>query len=363
MAATKVSYFYQKVLSKTLKCSQVLDMLMEQPTSAETSHAHLHTCDGFRLDPAKITVNVLGLPVDQLRQQKEREWAYDSHLFPGAGNALTRYQPGAYHGLDLNTRKSQVMQDASRLPLSNQYNERTGLGILPGIDPTFGVRYYIKKFPPGGKGKPLDVDIAGPGAIGALNAADYVCEHGVIKIFQGRGAQLTAAVPMVPAKSTHTMFEDSESMVMHLTAALLSEAGLAVLKTLKERGHNGGTTVGIFSKTAVLAVARHFQNVANQKNVAYDAAQTLDRKSDTNPLNRRQLTGTFTKSTQAIDHVVVVLACSLLNDLVVVTCYPSPATTQATIGTATRDGEDIAEHTFGQHTKMPRQASLPTLSW
>ncbi|MGJ5819565.1 hypothetical protein [Paludibaculum fermentans] len=364
MAATKVSYFYQKVLSKTLKCSQVLDLMMNQPTADETSHAHLHTCDGFRLDPAKITVNVLGMPIDQLRQQKEREWAYDTHLFPAGNNPLTRYQADAYGALDLNTRKSQVMLDGSRIAGLNQYNERTGLGELARVDAVHGTRYYVKRLAPGNKGKPIDVDIAGPAATGGLNPVDYVCQPpGVIKVFQGRGPEIAAALPMVPAKSTHTMFEDSESMVMHLTAALLSDAGLAVLETLKRRGNDGGKTVGVFSKTAVMAVARHFQNVAQQKVTAYNPAQTLDRKSDTDALNPRQLTGTFTRTTRNIDHVVLVMACSLLNDLVVVTCYPSPATTQATIGTATRDGEDIAEHKFGEHKKMPRQVSLPSLVW
>jgi hypothetical protein len=364
MAATKVGFFYQKVFSKTLNCSQVLDLLMNQPTADERSHAHLHTCDGFRLDPSKITVNVFGMPIDQVRLQKQKQWEYDSHLFPTATNPLSTYQTAAYGGLDLNTRKSQVMLDQSRIAQSNQYNERTGLAAIPALPAQYGTRHYVKKLAPGGKGKPTDEDIPGPLPPATLNPAEYVCQPpGQIKVFQGRGPQIAPALPLVPAKSTHTMFEDSESMVMHLTAALLSDAGLAVLATLKKNGHNSGKTVGIFSKTAVLAVSRHFQNVAAKKTAAYTPAKTLDRKSDTDVANPRMLTGTFTKSEKGIDHIVVVLACSLSNDLVVVTCYPSPVSTNATIGTPTRDGEDIAEHEFGKHTKMPKQVSLPVLSW
>jgi hypothetical protein len=363
MAATKISFFYQKVFSKTLNCSQVLELLMNQPTADETSHAHLHTCDGFRLDPSKITVNVFGMPVDQLKQEKQKQWEYDSHLFPAQKSPLTTYAAGAYGGLDVNTRKGQVMLDKSRIAQSNQYNERTGLAAIPAVPAQHGTRYYVKKLP-AGKGKPTDVDIPGPVAPATFNPAEYVCQPpGQIKVFQGQGPQIALGLPLVPAKSTHTMFEDSESMVMHLTAALLSDAGLAVLATLKKNGHNSGKTVGIFSKTAVLAVSRQFQSVAAKKSSPYTPAKTLDRKSDTDAINPRTLTGTFTKSDKGIDHIVVVLACSLSNDLVVVTCYPSPVSTNATIGTPTRDGEDIAEHEFGKHTKMPKQVSLPSLSW
>jgi len=122
MGAIKVGFICQKSLSGTLTCAQVLDLMMDQPTADETSHAQLHTADGFRIDPAKIVVNVLGLPIDTLKQQKQTEWgSYDSHLHPaGVPSPVERFAPSDYLKKGAQERTSKVMQDQTRIALTNQ---------------------------------------------------------------------------------------------------------------------------------------------------------------------------------------------------------------------------------------------------
>lgn len=108
---------------------------------------------------------------------------------------------------------------------------------------------------------------------------------------------------------------------MHLTAALLSDAGLALLQTLEERGPSPDKTVGIFTKTAVLAVRAHFAKVASAGGTATVDARVVNRQADVDPHSQRNLTGTFTTTKNNIDHIVVVLSSSATSD---VTSPPAP---------------------------------------
>ncbi|CAG9000911.1 MAG: hypothetical protein CENE_02918 [Candidatus Celerinatantimonas neptuna] len=143
------------------------------------------------------------------------------------------------------------------------------------------------------------------------------------------------------------MFPDSESLVMHLTAALLSSAGIQVLKKLKANGLGSPNTVGVFSKSAVLAVAGVDLGepvTMINRTLEVDTSQPRDHTG------RYPATGRIIEKYHNVNHIVVVLGHRDSGELNVITCFPSAQTTQQSIGTITSDKQDIAELEFGIHT-------------
>jgi hypothetical protein len=199
------------------------------------------------------------------------------------------------------------------------------------------------------------------------DARDYGTKGGTgTRTVYYKYSQLAPKVPKVPGTEEHTMFEDSESMVMHLTAALLSKCGQALLETLKTRGPGSPLTVGLFSRSAVHAVKQH---IATINQTPKPEPQTLIRTADVSgaprtPSSPNPITGTFSHSTKPIDHIVVVLGVSGTGDVNVVTCYPSPVPTMATIKTSNAPDLDIEEHTVGNHVTKPAQPGTEIkLTW
>jgi hypothetical protein len=362
-ATVRVTDVYKKVRNKTLTCSDVAGILASQKTGDGTSHAHMHMTDGFRSDPYKIIENhTFGLDAEN-RGAKKRDWGLeDAHLFPSGQSKLPQYDPGNKAAM----RKGTVYMDPSRQAPDNSYNVRTNLPEVLGVPAVFrtDTAYYVMRLPAGGKGAPIKIEIGNPAEaarpVGDTNL--YVMDGLARKVIEvNRQVVVTAAVPRIPETSAHTMFEDSESMVMHLTGALKSDAGAEVLKTLTLRGAGDKRTVGVFSKTAVRAVNAKFGQVAATKGQPAPANRMMNRVADSAP--DRSPTGSFTVTRSAFDHVVLVLAAAEDWELVVVTGFPSGATTGASIGCATTDQQDVVEHTFGSHTIVPVTAPLPGLDW
>jgi hypothetical protein len=354
---------FKKVRKQALTCSEVIELLGTQPTATGTSHAQMHTCDGFRIDPATIIENYSLSSDAEYRGERRRDWhRKDAHLFPPAQSKLERFNPQNMTAMS----KAHVYMDPTRQATDGTYTSRTNLPEIPEIPEQVMMvpRYYVLRLPDSGKGKPTKIQVTGPADAPKPPAdmAQYVMDGVNRKIVIEQERQVVAArVPRVPATSAHTMFEDSESMVMHLTAALLSEAGREVLKTLVLRGGGHPGTVGIFSKTALRAVAAKVANVAHATGVPAPPTQmdflVADSDAARNPV------GTFTSQKRNFDHVLVVLASSPTFELVVVTCFPTDVTTGASIGCPTTPDQDVAEHTFGQHTVMAVTNPLPTLTW
>lgn len=353
----------KKVRNKTLTCSEVAELLADQPTADGISHAHMHMADGFRIDPYKIIENhTLGLDQEN-RGEKKRDWGRDdAHLFPAGLSKLQQYDPT---NMALMSR-GKVYMDPARQATDNSYNLRTNLPEIPATAAVVRVdqNYYVLRYPDGGRGRPTKIRVSGPedAPIPIDDRSHYVMDGGVRKIVVENNRVVTApATPRIPATSAHSMFEDSESMVMHLTAALKSDAGREVLRTLVQRGAGDKRTVGIFSKTAILAVNSKFTTVATSMGNAPVPSQMISRVADSAP--DRSPTGTFKTTKVPFDHIVLVLAASPDFDLVVVTCFPTDVTTGASIGCPTSADQDVAEHTFGTHTVMTVTNPLPTLTW
>jgi len=347
----------KKARNGSLTCSDVAELLADQPTADGTSHAHMHTVDGFRSDPYKIIENhTLGLDLEN-RGAKKRDWALDdAHLFPAAQSKLPVFDPSNPTAMS----KGRVYMDPARQAKDDSYNLRTKLPEVPATTRT-DVKYFVKRMPDAGRGAPTNIYIASlaDAPIPPGDTSLYVMQAGVRKVFTETKHVLLA--PRIPATSAHTMFEDSESMVMHVTAALKSDAGREVLKTVVLRGAGDKKTVGIFSKTAVRAVAAKFAAVAASKGKAPVPSQMISRVADSAP--DRKPAGTFTTTKENFDHVVLSLAASPTFDLVVVTAFPTDVTTGQSIGSPTTADQDIAEHEIGKHTIMPVTNPLPTLTW
>jgi hypothetical protein len=353
----------KNVRRQSLTCSEVIELLASQPTANGTSHAHMHMCDGFRIDPARIIENHSLLSDPENRGERRRDWnRQEAHLFPPAQSKLERFDPARMSGMN----KGRVYMDRSRQATDDTYISRTNLPEIPGVPEQVNLipRYYVLRQPDTGRGKPAKIRVNSEldAPVPSGDTSLYVMDGMDRKVVREFERQVVAArVPRVPATTAHTMFEDSESMVMHLTAALKSDAGREVLKTLVLRGAGHSGTVGMFSKTAVQAVAAKIANVANATGRA--AAPTkMDFRAADADANRNPV-GTFTSHKRDFDHVVVVLAASPTFELVVVTCFPTDATTGASIGCPTGPNQDVAEHTFGQHTVVNVTNPLPTLTW
>lgn len=350
----KVSTVYTKALFGKLTLSNTVQLLAEQPTRGEESHAHMHMRDGFTIKRTAIANKG-----KHYRDTKVADWSADSHLFLPGTSSPPPYEGLAYVG------KSRVYQDVDRaaIPLRegatiSKYSARSGLPKVPAVPEVRATQDYVKRLSPmGGRGGPTDVPLVD---YSPTDGHRYVMSGQSVKVFH-RSVLVTLTVPEKPATESHTMFEDSEAMVMHLAAALSSPAGIKMLWILYTRYHSQvdtDKTVGIFSKTSVYAVRSHIGRVSPSK--PYPLA--LIRTADTD--GNRHLLGTFTMTTSPIDHVVVVLGVKG-TELTVITCFPCTQTTLATVGVATTNHEDLEEPTFGHPHKTPAMVGTkaPKLVW
>lgn len=354
-----VNAIFIKAQGGTLTCSEVLDLLMNQPTHDETSHAQLHLLDDFQWDPlAWKTQYARQEPSYQKSvseadhiKKKQAQWNPAAHLTPKGSQQLPTHsgKPGG-PGLHM---------DESRLAQSDKYNRRTGHGELGAVPEKTGKRFVVLQLPTGGKGKPVDVEIPD---VTQATKAPYNDAKAYVQDKQTGGAKvmertviLEKAIPIEPARPPHSMFADSESMVLHLTAALLSEAGVSVLGAVNGATAGAGDTFCIYSKTAAKEV-RALKNSGK-------APEMVMRTMDTDAVDKRKELGSHSEVAKTIDHVVVVLRKAADGDLLVVTAYPSDAPTSQTMQYATAPGEDVEEHGRAVYKKTTQAKPMPKLAW
>jgi hypothetical protein len=355
----------------TLSCSTVAALLADQPTAPGTSHAHMHMLDGFQV---KLKDDYLSLAKDWYtgRARRAGNWnnASDAHLFPVGVSPLPTYDGATSHPAHSYWKTfiwaERGAQDSTRSARDTSYNSRSGLPEIPQVPEVRGIEQRALRRVPG-QANPVKEPL-GPSGVAfppGTTAADWVVDPSNPNQRKVIGVSVvtTPAVPKIPGTAKHTMFADSETMVMHLTAALLSIGGKAILQTLLGYGSGSPNTVGLFSKTAVDAVNAKVAQVG----AGYGNPQTLVRTADTTGPRASdgtaKLVGTFTKTNDIIDHVVVVMSYGADSRLVVNTCFPSPESTMVSIGTSNAPHSDITEHMFGQHTVIPVDAVLPALVW
>lgn len=363
----------KKCRSGALTCSEVAQLLAEQPTRNETSHAHMHMLDGFQV----------GLATDPLsrvadwwsgRAQRAADWgaAAEAHLGTESQSPLPIYDPNQGHPSRSRWKTliwaERAGQDVSRMalpdvnyPPHSSYNLRSGLPEVPGVAAQRATENVAFRLKPGGVDRVVATE-ANPYAV-PLGTTGWVMQNGQRKIQQQNGAVIRAAVPRLPSTLAHTMFEDSESMVMHLTAALKSTGGKAVLTTLITRGAGSKETVGLFSKTAVDAVSQKVASAAPGKAMPEVLQRTANTHGARRPDGTADVTGSFTRTKKDIDHIVLVMRMSDANELTIVTCYPSPVPTTSTIGISNTPKLDIIEHKFGTKIAVAIDAVLPTIVW
>lgn len=349
-----------RVISGGLTCSEVMDFLMDQPTQPVgrnvESHAHMHTMEGFALARDRFRGD------DFSFERKLLHWENPSHLYP-EGDATYGMGRIVFGSDDSGNSYGYggVMQARNRLAPDRTYVSRTGLGALPQVTrTTYTVYRCVGGGPPVAEVKQSMAEVL---SLTVGRAAGQYMPKSAKEPATIRCIENTVVVtPAVRESPAHTMFPDAESLVMHLTAALLSDAGKRVVHYMMNNLAPGEQkTVGIFSKTAVLAVSNANTGVPNvmlERVLEVDQGQPRDPVTGFYPATGRVLT-----TSSAIDHIVTVLGYRATRDLNVITCFPSKVTTGASIHTATGPTEDIAEFVFGQHTKVTQISALPRVRW
>jgi hypothetical protein len=337
--------------SGNLTCSQIMLLLMVQPTApvdrAVQSHAHMHVNEGFKLKTDGFGGDAFSM------ERKKQHWENPTHLLPSSPEtdkgriAYGPTQSGKSFGY------GGVMQDATRLPPTREFHDRTGLPKLPQVRDADTYTVFRKR--PGQA--PAQETYASMADVAGFTEANYIFKTGSIQVKVNKGG---IRFPEVAPSPVHTMFPDSESQVMHLAASLLSPCGIYVLDKLKDLTAGSDQTMAIFSKSAVFSVIAADTKVPSvmvERSLEVDQSQV--RRAD----GRYPTTGNVNTSNTAIDHVVTILAHGLNGDLVVRTCYPCKQTTGDTIGYASDPDEDVAETLFGVTREKKPVVKTIKLDW
>jgi len=380
-----------KNIDGNLTCSEVAELLADQQNSGGVSHLHMHARDGFA---------TYATPMFRLNSRGERVQYEEAHMTsperveragvvpvmtPGAKppksnfalsrNMMAKAEPGpsARSKYDYRSNQPEIAESAER-------------GIL--------VPMVLKVIP---KAKPAPVDISdelAPIPVIGLDGTDPGRRNAVVNLrgvdryatkkegsFVGAMGtkvpkvqyvyqQQHAKVPRLPGSEKHTMFEDSESMVMYLTAVLRSTAALHMLVNLLDKKPGDATTVGVFSKTAVWQVAQHVRNKGAKAKSPPPEPKVIERVTNVDPsiartaANPNPVLDTFTYASKPIDHVVLVMGRRADGALNIVTLFPSPDTTLATIGVSNAPNLDIEEPVFmGAKTATPMDKNHKPLRW
>lgn len=371
-----LSRLHHLASNRMLTVAQCVELLMDQPTADEASHAQMHLNDRFASNPAKIKGSA-----DPVARATTWETG-DMHLSPAGYIPLTTYAPADISKLlDDPLHRDKIFVDATRLPLSAKYKKRTGLGEIPAV-PAVTQLQTVAFSQPGGKGAPTKLEYrpdhggevldggvwktAGPFELmkKAKNAPDLKLETKEVVI--------VPAKPVVSESPPHSMFEDSETMAMLLAAVLLSDAGIYMLDRLRHRKALPPKNVAVYSNSAVAAVRARFATVAQKATAAGKplqgaAAQPLryvERTAKTDPTDPRLILPDANRLPKEIKHVVLVADVLANRHFKITTFYPSEQTTAQSCGAATRAWEDLVELEKGQYTLQTQPLHRPIpLDW
>lgn len=354
-----------------LTIAQCVELLMDQPTADEASHAQMHLNDRFASDPAKIKGS-------SNAAARAATWqAGDLHLSPAGYTPLTTYAPADIAKLLTDPQHAdKVFVDETRLPLSAKYKKRTGLGEIPAV-PAVTQMQTLAFSQPGGKGKPTKMEYRPDHGGQVLDGGVWkdAGPFGLMPKTKG-GAELkletkeiviVPAKPVVPESPPHSMFEDSETMAMLLAAVLLSDAGVYMLDRLRHRTALPPRNVAVYSNSAVAAVRTKFADVSRKatatgKPLQGAAAQPLgfiERTAKTDPMDPRTILNDANRLPKDIKHVVLVADVLANRHFKITTFYPSEQTTAQSCGAATRAWEDLVEMEKGQYTLRSQPAHRP----
>lgn len=385
----KVFEVLLKNISGTLSISEAVAILADQEKIPTVSHAHMHLRDGFAVGK---------IPAFVLNNDLSRNHYEEAHMTTAA-----RVQPVVVPMWDgvgnppSNCFHLDVRRSALPAPNStrSKYDLRSAQAEVPGItpitrlDPVMTRSDAITKKNVTGLAPDLpsfmvvDEDVGDiPSRVKTLNgrfsvAAPTQPNGDWKRVSKGGEAKVSYVANVIRQKVTriagsekHTMFEDSESMAMHLCAALRSSAGRSALALLRSKPLGDPGTVGVFSKTAVDQVDRFINDPKKKLKVPHPKPLVIERVTDMRAGavrtagNPNPVADTFQYQKKDIDHIVMVLGKRADGSLNVVTIFPSPDTTQATMQVDNSGQVDLVEPVFMKGTTAIRmdQVSM-NLSW
>jgi hypothetical protein len=321
----KITEVLNAAKTKQLTYSTIAQLLVEQPTAAEESHAHMHTLDAFKVDTSKIKPDRFQCPPNfaakSLVQMRKAFWENpELHLHPDSDYDRMKQLKGKYAAPTYDPKNPGTFEpynfymDKSRLADNDTYLKR---GMAKIDEKYVDVHSQTLIYKPQGGGPTVNAS----GKIESLAHAK-TAPAGAQIIKNEVKTQSEKVHGTFLAMEAHSMFEDSESLVMCTTAVLASDAGIAALQALDGRAA-GGSYVAVYSATAVLAVAAAFA-----KNNAAAGPLKLAERSPTSvtvdPQTKQPRApglGQFGK--KDIKRVVLVLKPHAAGELIIVTCYPT----------------------------------------
>jgi hypothetical protein len=339
----------------------------------------MHLREGFVLAPPPTSAASLAVVMTAVDlEQKKRVWEqWDSQLF-ATPSGVTLYDRKASSTAGQPRVPSDLPpgalgMDRRMVDPENLYNRRTGMAAQPAVEKM----EYGVKVQGAGKGAKLEV-IPAPNQNSRAEAEDpnTIKDH---PNFKDRKAIIDRAtgklaivekkqtlLPATPASNRHSMFEDGESAIMYLTAALLSQAGQRVLECL--RGRPQDVSLAIWSKTACRAVTAAVAAVPQNRKPASHPRRTetvkmIDRVNTYNA--NRELTGTFVLTQKEIRYATTTLSVWPAEELMIVSHYPCSddmANIELQNGVMVGD-RDLAEINPGQFAGYAVENPPPALPW
>lgn len=356
-----------RVRTGEFTCSDAVQLLADQVTKDEDSHAQLHLYDWIPADATKIKTagNAGHAAIWQDGEMHLRPKASQPLPTCTAATIALLAQDPAY--------QNAIFVDETRLPLNDKYRRRTGLGEIAAVPAVTTTDRFLMQKPAGGKGKPNLLPFAdatnkvqtAPGVWEDVTAVGNLIvdnKTGKVKI-QEQERIIVAQKPKVPASPPHSMFEDSETMAMLLAAALGSAGGILLLETLLKRARAGKTgNLALYSTSAVGRVRDHMQLVSRKQKPTSAAAKRplgyLERKADTAPGDPHTILDSATRTVAALNHVVVVGNVrdrdGKPTDFKLTTFYPTSEAIAKATGVAMATGNDLVEI-------QPSDGAQPTL--
>jgi hypothetical protein len=312
----KLSDVLVAVKGGNFTCSTGAQLLAEQPTTDEVSHAHIHALDPFQVDTTKIKPSAFQapstVPVSALIDGRKKFWENpELHLHPldAHPHQAQVYNPSAPPKFE----PYEFYLDQSKLATNDTYLKR-GMDTIP--ENTVTTYSQTVVYQESGKPKPT----SGSFSLASKTDSPVLPTGAVLKKALDVKETVTKIHPTYMKMEAHSMFEDSEVLVMATTAVILSDAGLLALGELDGRAE--GSYIAVFSATAVKAV-----DVAFVKNHATVPLQMVERSPGSTTVNttgkqpKLETSGAVYKKVSMVRTVLVVKKDK--GDLIIVTCYPS----------------------------------------
>lgn len=314
----KLADILKELKSNSFTCSSGAQLLAEQPTRDEVSHAHIHSLDAFSVDVGKIKPASFQAPstvdVTALKSAKKDFWENpEVHLQPEGSGAHTStvFDPATKDVASFKPYEFYV--DKTKLASNDTYLKRGMTEIAEKTQTTFTHKLVFK---PSGATKPISQDFP----VTSKTDKASVPTGGALVKDVGVVEKTTKIHPTFQAMEAHSMFEDSEVLVMATTAVILSDAGLVALTELDKKA--AGSYIAVFSASAVAGVDDTFKKKSTGAPLKMVERSPASVKVNTTGAPTVETKGATYKKVD-MKRAVLVIKKDVAGDLIIVTCYPS----------------------------------------